>query len=97
MIPAKIEGDVPPGAIGLIASVPRLAERYHLQGAAALVKVAEGETVPFRLINPTSKPITLYKGASLGTFSEVILTFAQSGIAVLCSLHDWSQAKCQLT
>lgn len=26
--------------------------------------------MPFRLINPTSKPITLYKGASLGTFSE---------------------------
>ena len=70
VIPAKIKGEVPPGAIGLIESVPRLAERYHLQGAAALVKVTEGETVPFRLINPTSKPITLYKGASLGTFSE---------------------------
>ena len=26
--------------------------------------------MPFRLINPTSKPINLYKGASLGTFSE---------------------------
>ena len=47
-----------------------MAERYLLQGAAALVRVAEGETVPFRLINPTGKPITLYKGASLGTFSE---------------------------
>ena len=67
VIPAKIKGDVPPGAISLIESVPRLAERYHLQGAAASVKVAEAETVPFRLINPTSKPITLYKGATLGT------------------------------
>ena len=70
VIPAKIKGDVSPGAIWLIESVPRLAERYLLQGAAALVRVAEGETVPFRLINPTGKPITLYKGASLGTFSE---------------------------
>jgi len=94
VIPAKIEGDVPPGAIGLIESVPRLAERYHLQGAATLVKVAEGETVPFRLINPTSKPVTLYKGASLGTFSEA------DGDPDFCPVGDstdWSQAKCQLT
>jgi len=84
VIPAKIKGDVPPGAIGLIESVPRLAERYHLQGAAALVKVAEGETVPFRLINPTSKPITLYKGASLGTFSEA------SGDPDFCPVGDSS-------
>ena len=67
VIPAKIKGDFPTGSIGLIESVPRLAERYHLQGAAASVKVAEAETLPFRLINPTSKPITLYKGATLGT------------------------------
>ena len=70
VIPAKIKGDVPPGAIGLIESLPRLAQRYNLQGAAALVRVAETEAVPFRLINPTSKPITLYRGASFGTFLE---------------------------
>ena len=63
VIPARVHGTVPPGTIGL-------AERYRLQGAAAFVKVAEGEMVPFRLINPTSKPNTFYKGASLGTFSE---------------------------
>ena len=46
-----------------------MAERYHLQGAASLVTIAADQTVPFRLINPTSRPVTLYKGATLGTFS----------------------------
>ena len=67
MIPARIKEDLPPGAI---ETIPCLAERYHLQRADALVKAVEGKTVPFRLINPTSKPITLYRGASLMTFSE---------------------------
>lgn len=70
VIPAKIKSNVQPGTIGLIESTARLAGRYELQGAAALVKVAKDESVPFRLINPTNKPVTLYKGASLGTFSE---------------------------
>lgn len=47
-----------------------MAERYQLKGAATLVTVTEDESVPFHQINPTSKPVTLYKGASLGTFSE---------------------------
>jgi len=42
VIPARVHGTVPPGTIELVESAPRLAERYHLQGAAALVKVAEG-------------------------------------------------------
>lgn len=84
VIPVKIKGDVPPGAIGLIESVPRLAERYNLQGTAALVKVTDGQSVPFRLINPTSKPITLYKGASLGTFSEA------DGDSDVCPVGDSS-------
>ena len=35
-----------------------------------MVKIADDQTVPFRLINPTSRPVTLRKGATLGTFSE---------------------------
>ena len=45
-------------------------ERYQLQGAASLVTVSADHTVPFRLINPTRKPVTLYRGATLGTFSQ---------------------------
>ena len=70
VLPAKMKGETLPGAIGLIESIPQLAERYQLQEAAALVKISDDQTVPFRLINPTSRPVTLYKGATLGTFSE---------------------------
>ena len=70
VLPAQVTGNTSPGVIGLIESVPRLVERYQLQRAAALVKIADDQTVPFRLINPTSCPVTLRKGATLGTFSE---------------------------
>ena len=70
VIPARVHGALPPGTIGLVESAPRLAERYHLQGATTLVTVSEADTIPFRLINPTTKPVTLYKGATLGTFAE---------------------------
>ena len=70
VLPAQVTGNTFPGVIGLIESVPRLVERYQLQGVAALVKIADDQTVPFRLINPTSCPVTLRKGATLGTFSE---------------------------
>ena len=70
VIPARVHGTLPPGTIGLVESAPRLAERYHLQGATTLVKISQVDTIPFRLINPTTKPVTLYKGATLGTFTE---------------------------
>ena len=70
VLPAQVTGNTSPGVIGLIESVPRLVERYQLQGAVALVKIADDQTVPFRLINPTSCPVTLRKGATPGTFSE---------------------------
>ena len=35
-----------------------------------MVKIADDQTVPFHLINPMSRPLTLRKGATLGTFSE---------------------------
>ena len=70
VILARLHGTIPPGTIGLVDSAPRLAERYHLQGATTLVTVSQVDTIPFRLINPMTKPVTLYKGATLGTFAE---------------------------
>jgi len=97
VIPAKIKRNVQPGTIGLIESTARLAGHYELQGVAALVKVAKDESVPFRLINPTNKPVTLYKGDSLGTFSEApsqkpmaTLMSLLWEIATLYSLHNRS-------
>ena len=70
VLPAKLKGEVLPDNIGLVEATPHLSERYQLQGAAALVKLTDSQAIPFLLINPTSKPVTLYKGATLGTFSE---------------------------
>ena len=53
--------------MGLLETSQKLLERYHLQGAAALVTLSTDHTVPLRLINPTCKPVTIYKGATLGT------------------------------
>ena len=71
MIPARLGQDSPTGEAGLIEASENLKVRYQLQGAAALVTVTADQTVPFRLINPTTKPVTLYKGATLGTFTSM--------------------------
>ena len=42
-----------------------------LQGASALVRITALHTIPFRLINPTSRPVFLYKGANLGIFTRL--------------------------
>ncbi len=55
--------------VGLVESNPKLAERYNLCGAAALVTISENKTIPFRIINPTSQPVTLYRRTNLGQIS----------------------------
>ena len=70
VIPAYLGQTYTPGDVGFVEASPRLIERYQLQGAASLVTVSADHTVPFRLINPTLKPVTLYRGATLGTFSQ---------------------------
>lgn len=70
VIPAYLDQTYTPGDVGFVEASPRLIERYQLQGAASLVTVSADHTVPFRLINPTRKPVTLYRGATLGTFSQ---------------------------
>ncbi|KAL9951127.1 hypothetical protein ACROYT_G043733 [Oculina patagonica] len=82
VIPARVRGTTTPGIIGLVESTPRLTERYHLQGAASLVQVSQAKTIPFRMINPTSSPVTLYKGATLGTFVEAIGDLQPVGDAI---------------
>ena len=70
ILPTHLKGEVLSDTIGLVEATPCLSECYQLQGAAALVKLTEGQAIPFRLIDPTSKPVTLYKGVTLGMFSE---------------------------
>ncbi len=53
---------------GLIEPHSTLHTRYNLVGATTLVRVAASGLMPFRLINPTSKPIKIYRQAALGMF-----------------------------
>jgi hypothetical protein len=56
--------------VGLVESSSRLIERYSLCGAAELVQVSGNNTIPFRVINPTSQPVTIYRRTNLGQFSS---------------------------
>ena len=66
-----IPAEFPPGRFGIIEPSQHLMERYQLQGASALAKITARHTIPFRLINPTSRPVVLYKGANLGIFTRL--------------------------
>ena len=55
--------------VGLVESNPSLAERYSLLGAVALVTISDTNTIPFRVINPTSQPVTIYRRTNLGHIS----------------------------
>ena len=46
----------------------RLCERYQLHGATVLATASTRYTILFRVLNPTSKPTTLYKATTLGNF-----------------------------
>ncbi len=73
VIPAtlKCNLDLPTdGLVGIIESNPTLAECYQVCGAVTLVRVTEEFTVPFRIINPTSQPVTIYHCTNLGQFSS---------------------------
>ena len=70
VIPAYLDANWSPGIVGLLEASSRLIERYQLQGAAALVTLSSDHTVLFHLINPTQKPVTLYRGTTLGKFSR---------------------------
>ena len=60
LIPPKLEGHLA-GRTGLFEPNDRLGERYQLQGAALLTLVFPDGRGPFRLLNPTGKPVTLYR------------------------------------
>ena len=53
---------------GLIEPRSSLHTRYNLAGATTLVRVSASGLLPFRVINPTSEPIKIYRHTRLGTF-----------------------------
>lgn len=70
VLPVGLDAEFSAGTVGLIETSQHLMDRYQLQGAAVLATATADHTVPYRLINPTSKPVTLCKGANLGTFTS---------------------------
>ncbi|XP_044182738.1 uncharacterized protein LOC122963370 [Acropora millepora] len=57
------------GTTGLIEPSSKLLTRYQIGGATQLVSLSEENTFPFRLLNPTSRPITIYRCSTLGSFT----------------------------
>ncbi|PFX19219.1 hypothetical protein AWC38_SpisGene16384 [Stylophora pistillata] len=58
------------GIDGMIVLKPDLSHRYSISGASELVGVAEDGTIPIRLVNPSFKPVKIYRGTRLASFEE---------------------------
>lgn len=69
IIPAYLDQTSAPEDVGFIEASGHLIERYQLQGVAALDIISADHIIPSMLVNPTRKIVTLYRGATLGTFS----------------------------
>ena len=54
---------------GLIEPSSKLAERYHVCGASQMGSFSEDHTFPFRVLNPTNKPVTIYRCSTMGTYT----------------------------
>ena len=53
--------------------VPRsdLPYRYSIFGASELVKVTEDGTLPVRMVNPSARPVKIFRKTRLGDFQSV--------------------------
>ncbi|XP_044178256.1 uncharacterized protein LOC122960249 [Acropora millepora] len=69
VIPVYPKRLLPTGTTGLIEPSSKLLTRYQIGGATQLVSLSEENTFPFRLLNPTSRPITIYRCSTLGSFT----------------------------
>ncbi len=63
----------------------RLATRFNICGASALVTVSASGLVPFRVINPNSKPVKIFRFTNLGRFLR-----SEENIVNILSLADES-------
>lgn len=69
LVCGKLSVPVPQGTVGIIDPRAELSTRYHVCGAAELVSLSPSNTVPIRLLNPSTMPVTIYRRAQLGTFT----------------------------
>ena len=57
------------GKTSLIEPSAKLIDRCHVCCASQLVSFSEQHTFPFRILNPTQKPVTTYRCTTVGTFT----------------------------
>ena len=69
VIPVYPKHPLPSGTTGLIEPSSKLLARYQIGGATQLVSLSEANTFPFRLLNPISRPITIYRCSTMGSFT----------------------------
>ena len=69
VIPVYPKSSLPVGKTGLIEPSAKLIDCYHVCGASRLVSFSEQHTFPFRILNPTQKPVTIYCCTTVGTFT----------------------------
>ena len=70
VIPVYAKTSLPMGYTGLLEPNPKLLGRYQVCGASQLVSLSEDSTFPFRVLNPTNTPITIYRCSTMGTFTH---------------------------
>lgn len=95
IIAGKLDEALQPNTTGMITAREDLPERYLTIGAAELVKLSEEHTVPIRLMNPTDKPVKIYRRTTLAQFNIVdpdIETFELNGKtedhAIHCNVQE---------
>ena len=69
VIPVKPNIPLPAGCTGLVEPDSRLVERYHIYGASQLVSLSPDFTFPIQVLNPTNKPVTIYRRTNMGLFT----------------------------
>ena len=58
-------------ACGLVVPRNDLPHRYSIFGASELVKVTEYSTLPCRMVNPSARPVKIFRKTRLGDFESV--------------------------
>ena len=69
LLPAKTEQGTDTEGTGMIEPSLQLIQKYCIQGAAILANPTADGDVPFRVINPTAKPVVINEGTTLGAFT----------------------------
>ena len=69
LVPGELESQRPIGETELVQSRDDLPTRYNILGAAQIVNTWEGNWVPIRPLNPTEKPIRIFRRTRLGTYT----------------------------